>query len=33
MYHIIPSDTPHSAVALTDCKVIDTFSPTRDDYK
>ena len=33
MYHIIPSDTPHSAVAITDCKVIDTFSPTREDYK
>jgi len=33
MYHIIPSDTPHSAVAITDCTVIDTFSPTREDYK
>jgi quercetin dioxygenase-like cupin family protein len=33
MYHIIPSNTPHSAVAVTDCKLIDTFSPTRDDYK
>ena len=33
MYHIIPSNTPHSAIAVTDCKVIDTFSPTRDDYK
>jgi len=32
-YHVIPSDTPHSAVAITDCKVIDTFSPTREDYK
>jgi len=33
MYHIIPSNTPHSAVAVMDCKLIDTFSPTRDDYK
>jgi unsaturated pyranuronate lyase len=33
MYHIIPSNTPHSAIANTDCKVIDTFSPVREDYK
>ncbi len=33
MYHAIPSDTPHSAVAITDCKVIDVFSPVREDYK
>lgn len=33
MYHVIPSNTPHSAVANTDCKVIDVFSPVRDDYK
>ena len=33
MYHIIPSDTPHSAIARTDCKVIDVFSPVREDYK
>jgi quercetin dioxygenase-like cupin family protein len=31
--HVIPSDVPHSAHALTDCKVIDTFSPARDDYR
>jgi quercetin dioxygenase-like cupin family protein len=31
--HVIPSNTPHSALALTDCKVIDTFSPARDDYR
>ena len=33
MYHIIHSNMPHSAVAVTDCKVIDTFSPVREDYK
>lgn len=29
----IPGDTPHSAVALTDCWVIDVFRPVREDYK
>jgi quercetin dioxygenase-like cupin family protein len=33
MYHIISSNTPHAAVAKTDCKVIDVFSPVREDYK
>ena len=31
--HVIPSNVPHSAHALTDCKVIDTFAPARDDYR
>jgi quercetin dioxygenase-like cupin family protein len=31
--HVIPSNTPHSAIARTDCKVIDAFSPARDDYR
>ena len=31
--HVIPSNVPHSAHALTDCKVIDSFSPARDDYR
>lgn len=33
MYYIIPSNTPHSATAPVDCKVIDVFSPVREDYK
>ena len=33
MYHVIPSGVPHSAIAIIDCKLIDTFSPVRDDYK
>ena len=33
MYHVIPSNTPHSATAKVDCKVIDVFSPVREDYK
>jgi quercetin dioxygenase-like cupin family protein len=33
MYHVIPSNVPHSAVAKVDCKVIDVFSPVREDYK
>jgi quercetin dioxygenase-like cupin family protein len=33
MFHIIPSNTPHSAIAKTDCKIIDAFSPVREEYK
>ena len=33
MYHIIPSNMPHSATAPMDCKVIDVFNPVREDYK
>jgi len=33
MYYVIPSYTKHSAIAITDCKVIDAFSPVREDYK
>ena len=33
MYHVIHSNAPHSAVAKTDCKVIDVFSPLREDYQ
>lgn len=31
--HVIPPNVPHGAVAKTDCKVIDSFSPARDDYR
>ena len=31
--HVISSNVPHSAVAITDCKIIDSFSPARDDYR
>lgn len=32
-FHVIPSNTPHSAVAHMDCKLIDVFAPVRDDYR
>ena len=33
MFHVIPSNIPHSATTPADCKVIDVFSPVREDYK
>jgi quercetin dioxygenase-like cupin family protein len=33
MGRVIPPNTPHSAIAVTDCLVIDAFSPVREDYK
>lgn len=32
-YYVIPSNVPHSAIAHSDCKVIDVFSPVREEYK
>ena len=31
--YVIPPDTPHHGRAVTDCRVLDVFAPTRDDYK
>jgi quercetin dioxygenase-like cupin family protein len=33
MYYVIPSNVPHGAFAVTDCKVIDAFNPVREDYR
>src|SRR5262245_3692355 len=33
MAAIIPSNVPHTAKGITDCFVIDMFSPVREDYK
>jgi len=30
---VIPADTPHSGEAVTDCEIIDVFSPVREDYQ
>ena len=31
--HVIPSNVPHSAYAVTDCRILDSFAPARDDYR
>ncbi len=31
--HVIPPNTPHSALAITDCRVIDFFAPAREEYR
>ena len=33
MSHVIPPHTPHSAIAIEDCTIIDSFSPAREDYR
>jgi quercetin dioxygenase-like cupin family protein len=30
---VIPADTPHAGRAVTDCTIIDVFSPVREDYQ
>ncbi|MFI5336357.1 MAG: cupin domain-containing protein [Opitutales bacterium] len=30
---LIPADTPHGGRTLTACRVIDVFSPVREDYR
>lgn len=32
-YYVIPSNTQHSARAGMDCKVMDVFTPVREDYR
>jgi quercetin dioxygenase-like cupin family protein len=31
--YVIPPHAPHSGRAVTKCRVLDTFAPTREDYK
>jgi quercetin dioxygenase-like cupin family protein len=31
--YVIPPDVPHSGTAVTACRVLDVFAPTRDDYR
>ena len=30
---VIPGNVPHSGRAITDCRIIDVWSPPRDDYR
>jgi quercetin dioxygenase-like cupin family protein len=33
MAALIPGGVPHGGTTLTDCRVIDVFSPVREDYR
>ncbi len=30
---VIPGGVPHSGQAITQCRILDVFQPTRDDYR
>ena len=32
-YRVIPPDAVHSGRSITTCRIIDVFSPVRDDYR
>ena len=31
-YIVLPSNVPHEGTALSNCKLMDVFSPAREDY-